>query len=174
MLYYECSFASLIFLFSFASIKVYFSRKFSWYISLIFNLEFRLTCCKMYNFSTIKKLLFFLSLSNMHLHSNIKSTVFVVLAVHEQVALMSFSWSKIRLLLYVHEQFAMSMHLLCSTVLHLWLLLCANNSAVETSKHIICHLPIFRSFGYTSCVLLYISLAVTTSSWMATWKALLL
>ena len=104
MLYYECSFASLIFFFSFASIKVYFSRKFSWYISLIFNLEFRLTCCKMYNFSTIKKLLFFLSLSNMHLHRNIKSTVFVVLAVHEQVALMSFSWSKIRLLLYVHEQ----------------------------------------------------------------------
>ena len=39
-----------------------------------------------------------------------------MLAVHEQVALMSFSQSEARLLLYVHEQFAMSLHLLCSNM----------------------------------------------------------
>ena len=37
-------------------------------------------------------------------------------AVHEQVALISSSWGKTRLQLYVHEQFAMLMHLLCSTI----------------------------------------------------------
>ena len=47
-----------------------------------------------------------------------------MLAVQEQVALMSSSRSETRLLLYVHEQLAMSLHLLCSTILHLWLLLC--------------------------------------------------
>ena len=55
-----------------------------------------------------------------------------MLAVHEQVALMSCSWSETRLQLYIHEQFAMSLHLLCSTILHLWLLIfSASNSAVE-------------------------------------------
>ena len=55
-----------------------------------------------------------------------------VYTVHEQVALMSSSKSKTHLLLYVHEQFAMSLHLLCSTILHLWLLVYTNYSAVES------------------------------------------
>ena len=41
---------------------------------------------------------------------------FLVLAVHEQVALMSSSFSEKRLLLYAHEQFAISQHILCSTI----------------------------------------------------------
>ena len=43
-----------------------------------------------------------------------KGVAFVVLAVHEQVALVSFCYSEMHLLLYVHEQLAMSLHLLCS------------------------------------------------------------
>ena len=42
------------------------------------------------------------------------------------------NYSETRLLLYVHEQFTMSLHLLCSAVIRLWLLIfSANNSAVE-------------------------------------------
>ena len=68
----------------------------------------------------------------MQLNSNLKGITFVVLAVHEQVALISSSYSKMRLLLCVREQFAMSLHLLCSTILHVWLLLSANNIAAES------------------------------------------
>ena len=78
------------------------------------------------------------------------------------------------LLLYFQEQFAMSLHLLCSTILHLWLLLCAHNSAVESYRHLICHLSTFRLFAHTACVVIYISFVVMTSSWVATWKASLL
>ena len=57
---------------------------------------------------------------------------FMMFAVHEQVALMSSSESETCLLLYVHEQFTMSLHLLCSTILPMWLLIfSANNSTVE-------------------------------------------
>ena len=42
------------------------------------------------------------------------------------------NYSETCLLLYVHEQFTMSLHLLCSAVIRLWLLIfSANNSAVE-------------------------------------------
>ena len=42
------------------------------------------------------------------------------------------NYSETRLLLYVHEQFTMSLRLLCSAVIRLWLLIfSANNSAVE-------------------------------------------
>ena len=61
-----------------------------------------------------------------------KSVNFVVLAVHQQLVLMSSSQSKSRLLRYVHEQFAMSLNLLCSTISDLWLLLCAKNNAVDS------------------------------------------
>ena len=44
---------------------------------------------------------------------------FVALAAYEQVALMSLSRGKIRLLLYIHGQFALSLHLLCSTT-YIW------------------------------------------------------
>ena len=47
------------------------------------------------------------------------NTYNISLAVHKQVALIS----KMPLLLYIHEQFFMSLHLLYSTILHLWLLL---------------------------------------------------
>ena len=76
--------------------------------------------------------IYFFCSRHKQLNGDLKRITFVVLAVHEQVALMSFSQSKTRLLLHVHEQFAMSLHLLCSTILHLWLLLCANNSVVES------------------------------------------
>ena len=41
---------------------------------------------------------------------------FMVLAVHEQIALMSSSQSEMCLLLYVQEQCSMFLHLLCSTI----------------------------------------------------------
>ena len=53
-----------------------------------------------------------------------KGITFVVPAVHEQEVLMSSSWSKTHLLLYIHEQFAMSLHLLCSTILHVFTTMC--------------------------------------------------
>lgn len=46
----ECSnrtFLQLSFIFLLLPRKVYFSKKLSWYESLIFDLEFRLTCCMM-------------------------------------------------------------------------------------------------------------------------------
>ena len=54
------------------------------------------------------------------------------------------------------EQFALLLHLLCSTILHLslLLLLCASNSVVESQRHLICHLSTFRRFTYTACVLM--------------------
>ena len=45
------------------------------------------------------------------LKSDLKGIIFVMLAVHEQVALMSFSQRETRLLLYLLKQFAMSLHL---------------------------------------------------------------
>ena len=61
-------------------------------------------------------LLYFSYTHYKQLNGDLKGITFVVLAVHEQVALMSSSQSKMHLLLYVHEQFAMSLHLLCSTI----------------------------------------------------------
>ena len=40
----------------------------------------------------------------------------------------------------------------------------ANNSAVESERYLICHLSIFRCYAHTACVLIYVSLEVTTSS----------
>ena len=77
-------------------------------------------------------LIYFCFSHHKQLNGNLKGITFVVLAVHEQVVLMNSSYNELRLLLYVHDQFAMSLDLLPSTILHLWLLLCANNSAVES------------------------------------------
>ena len=55
------------------------------------------------------------------LNGDLKHITLVMLAVNVQVALISSSYSETRLPLYIHEQFAMSLHLLCSTMLHLWL-----------------------------------------------------
>ena len=55
-----------------------------------------------------------------------------VLVVHEQVTLMGTSQSETCLLLQIHAQFAMSLHLLCSPISHMRLLLCASNSFVES------------------------------------------
>ena len=66
-----------------------------------------------------------IEVNKFHLESqlmHLKGITFVVLAVHEQVALISSTWSKTRLLLNAHEHFAMSLLLLCSTILDLWLL----------------------------------------------------
>ena len=65
------------------------------------------------------------------LNGDSEGIYFVMLAVLKQVALMSPSKSEMRLLLYVNQQFAMSLHLFCSTILHLFLILSANNSAIE-------------------------------------------
>ena len=67
------------------------------------------------------------------LNGDLKGITFVVLAVHEQVALMSSPQSKTCLLRYVHEKFVMSLHLLCSIVLQLWILLCASNKVYWNS-----------------------------------------
>ena len=56
--------------------------------------------------------------------NDLKGIPFVVPAVHEQEVPMSSSWSKTHLLLYIHEQFAMSLHLLCSTILHVFTTMC--------------------------------------------------
>ena len=74
--------------------------------------------------------IYFFCSHHKQLNGHLNGITFVVLIVHEQVPLMSFSWSKMHLLLYVHEPFAMSLHLLSSIILHLLLLSCANNSAV--------------------------------------------
>ena len=55
------------------------------------------------------------------LNGELKHITFVMLAVNEQVALISSSYSETRLPRYIYEQFAMSLYLLCSTMLHLWL-----------------------------------------------------
>ena len=64
--------------------------------------------------------IYFLCSHNKQLNGDLKGITFVVTAVHEQIALMSSSQSKTRLLLYVHEQFAMPLHLLCSTILYIY------------------------------------------------------
>ena len=50
------------------------------------------------------------------LNDDMNGITFVMLAVDEPVALMSSSKSGARLLSYVHEQFVMSLNLLCSTI----------------------------------------------------------
>ena len=98
-------------------------------------------------------LYYFFCSHHKQLNDDLKGITFMMLAVHEQVALMSSSQSEMLLLSFVHEQFAMSLHLLWCTILHLWLLLCANNSAVESYRHLICYLSTFRRFAHTACVL---------------------
>ena len=61
-----------------------------------------------------------------------------------------------RLILYVREQFIMSLHLLCSTILHMWLLLRESNSAVESQRHLICHLWTITRFATAFSVLIYL------------------
>ena len=77
----------------------------------------------------------YISLSSYHkqLNGDLKSITFVVLAVHGNMALVSSFQSETGLLLYVHEQFAMSLDLLCFTILYIRLLLFENNSAVKIS-----------------------------------------
>ena len=108
------------------------------------------------------------------LNSNLKGINFSIFSVHQEVALMSYCYSETCLLLYVHEQFAKSVQLLCSTVLHMCLLLCGNNGAAESSGHSICNLSTFRYFAHTPCVLIYISFVFTTNSLIGTEKVSLL
>ena len=66
------------------------------------------------------------------LNFHLQGVTFIILPVHEQVALMSSGYREMRLLLYFHEQFAMPLHLLRSTILHIWLLVQANENVVES------------------------------------------
>ena len=88
--------------------------------------------------------------------------------VHQQVALMSSSYSKMRLLIRVNEQFSMSLHLLCSTSLHLWLLIfSANNSGLLRQRDV--GLSSFNKLVlYTFCLCSHINfIFLTTRSWAA-------
>ena len=47
----------------------------------------------------------------------------------------------------------MSMVISVIYVLYLWLIFCPNNRAVESSRHLICHLSTFALVPHTACVL---------------------
>ena len=92
------------------------------------------------------------------LNEDLKRITLVMLAVHEKVALISSSQSKTRQLLYVHEQFAMSLHLF---VFHYYMCGCCyvqTASAAEDERYLICHLSALKRFAETLCVcsLIYI------------------
>ena len=50
----------------------------------------------------------------------------------------------------------MLLHLLCSNILHLWLLLCANNSAVESQKHLNILYVIFQHLDVLHTLLVFL------------------
>ena len=83
----------------------------------------------------------------------------------QQVALMSSFYSKMRFLIRVNEQFPMSLHLLCSTSLHLWLLIFgANNSGLLRQKDV--GLPSFNNLvlnTFCLCSYIYFILLITSS-----------
>ena len=77
------------------------------------------------------------------LNGDLKGITFVVLVVHEQVAPLRSSQSELGLLLNVHEEFTI---LLCSTVLRMWLILLASNSAVDNQYIIFQHSDVLITF----------------------------
>ena len=95
----------------------------------------------------------------------IKKASVMMLPVCKQVALMSSFYSQPCLLLHIQEQFTMSLNLLCSTLLHLWLLIfSANSSAVE--RHLYVTFQYLDALHILLCSHIYLFF-LTTSSWMA-------
>ena len=89
------------------------------------------------------------------LNCDLKSISFVMLAVCEEVVLMSSSYSKTASaiqLLYVHEELDISLHL---HVFHYYYICYYYNvettSAVEGYRHLICHLSTFKLFTHCFC-----------------------
>ena len=66
----------------------------------------------------------------------------LVLTVHEQVANELFLEQNVPATTLHVQQFVMSLHLLCSTILHHWLQLRANNRAIESYILLTCILTL--------------------------------
>ena len=108
----------------------------------------------------------YISHRNKQFNGNLIGITFVMLVVDKQVALIRCFKSETHLLVYVHEKFAMSLHLFLFS-LHYYI--CSyyyvqTTRSVGNSRRLTCCLTTFIHFALTTCVLIYISPVATTSS----------